>query len=95
MIKRIDQHGHPERIGQQDKLLPFVVALFARGGQKLNARKPFGLREFNLLHKGVHMLDEAGDDMPHAWVLSLARIFFDHRFGDVVCCIVTHTFPSF
>jgi hypothetical protein len=53
MIDGIYEHRHAQRIGEENKLLAFLVAHLARSGQELDTQLPLFLGEFNLTNKSV------------------------------------------
>ena len=56
---QVDHHRHPERIREQDELLPLVAAHLASFGQDLDRLEPFRLGQLDLFDEFVQMADEA------------------------------------
>jgi len=53
MVHRIDQHGDPEHVRQQDELLPGRRAFLAGTGQEIDRVTPFVEAEIGLAHEVV------------------------------------------
>ena len=63
VIEGIDQHADAHDVGEQDELLPLVVALLADAGEEIDRRRPFGLGRLDVAHEGVEVLDEGLHDL--------------------------------
>jgi hypothetical protein len=59
MVQRDGQHRQPERIRQQDELLPLAVALLAGSGQELDAAHPLGFSQLHLAREIVQVRTNA------------------------------------
>ena len=58
MVDQVDDHRHAERIGEQDELLPLVVALLPVSVRNWMAVEPFGLGQLDVLDEAVQVTDE-------------------------------------
>src|SRR6185437_9153080 len=89
MVLRHHQHRDAERVGQEDELLPLVVALVAGGGQELDAAQPFGLAQLRLANEGVQVPYQRAQDLLQARVVAAFEAGED-RVRDVVFVDVSH-----
>ena len=55
MGDELDERRHAERVGQEDELLPGLVALLAGGGEELDAGEPLVALQTDLLDEGVEV----------------------------------------
>jgi hypothetical protein len=84
VVDRVDQHRHPENIGQQDEFLTPVAAHMARPRQEGDALLPFLMAWLDLFDEGVEVADQRAHHRAepfvlgagHARVHHLVRAFF-------------------
>jgi hypothetical protein len=68
VVDRLDQHRHAEDVGEQNELLPYVVALVPGRGEEGDRGVPFLLGQLDVLDEGVQVMDERPEHLPQAGV---------------------------
>ena len=68
VIEQINHHRNPQRVGEQDELLPLVAAHLTGFGQDFDRLEPLRLGQLHLLDEGVQMADQAQYDLAQARV---------------------------
>jgi hypothetical protein len=72
IVDRVDQHRHAQNVGEQDELLPPIVAHVSRPGQELDRFKPFVLRRLDFLDGLVQLARNDGHRVFEAFVLGFS-----------------------
>mmetsp|Transcript_24147 Transcript_24147/g.45157 ORF Transcript_24147/g.45157 Transcript_24147/m.45157 type:complete len:253 (+) Transcript_24147:337-1095(+) len=83
VIDCIDKHGNPEAVGEEDELLPPVVAHVSGGGEKLYALDPFLLGQLHVLDEAVGVSHERVNDLRQTRVLRVGVAAGHHFRGSV------------
>jgi hypothetical protein len=63
VVDRLDQHGHPEHVGQQDELLPHVVAHVTGAGEEVDGYAPLLLGQLDVLDEVVQVAHQRRHDL--------------------------------
>jgi hypothetical protein len=77
VVDGIDQHGKAQRVGQQDELLPVLIAHLAGAGQEIDGVVPLALAQIHILGKGMQMLHQRAHHLGKARVDVLAHAAVD------------------
>ena len=89
MIDSVHQHGNTQRVGQQNKFLPLVGAQLARAREIFDGLFPFGFGWFDVAHKIVQVLHQAGHDLLEPRIGGVL-VAIDYRGRDVVLVKISH-----
>ncbi|AJC61594.1 hypothetical protein GZL_09071 [Streptomyces sp. 769] len=65
-VDGLDQHRHPEYVGEQHELLPAVVTHPADGGEEGDGALPLGHRRPQLLHQRMEVPGDRAHDLAQA-----------------------------
>jgi hypothetical protein len=77
VIYGVNQHRHPKNVGQQDVLLPPVVAHVPNCSEEFYALQPLLVGGFDVLDESMQVLDESAHHLAQTRVdvLSHARVY--------------------
>ena len=78
VVDRLHEHRDPEDVGQQDELLPHVVAHLAGAGEERDRGAPLLLGQLHVLDECMQVVDQRGQHLPEPRVRGTGEAGGDH-----------------